>query len=38
MMHVHAEDLDAVHEARSARGEHIECERCEAVYSPEAGA
>ena len=34
MMHVHDEDLGAVYAARSARGEVIECERCEATYSP----
>jgi hypothetical protein len=34
MMYVHDEDLDAVYAARSARGETIECERCEAVYTP----
>lgn len=30
MMHVHDEDLESVVEARSARGETVECQHCEA--------
>lgn len=32
MMHVHPEDLEAVHKARSAKGHDIDCESCDAIY------
>jgi hypothetical protein len=34
MMHVSDEDLDEVYAARHPRGETIDCERCEQVYTP----
>lgn len=33
MMHVHPEDLDSVTAARSVRGEKVNCNDCDSVYT-----